>query len=102
MTFWAFLAHVLDSKGFTGLLFVAVGVGVFFIVRSLWNTNQSLHRQIAEERKQHAEAMSIVQDKRVGEAREQVEDSAQRDRELYQVINKLDQTMKGYLAGRRG
>ena len=102
MTFWGFMAHVLDSRGFTGVLFVAVGVAVFFIVRALWNTNQSLHRQIAEDQKTHAEAMGKIHERRVSDAKEIAEDSAEKDRELYQAINKLDQTMKGYLAGRRG
>lgn len=90
MGFWDFLAHVLDTKGFVGLLFVAVGVGVFFVMRALWNTNQALHRELI-----------ALQEKRVDDAKNIVEDNAEKDRELYQAINKLDQTMKGYLAGRR-
>ncbi len=77
---WKFLGEVLEQGGVVALLFAALGVGFATVVRALWLQNQKLHKQLSDERnryteqlerlsREHAAALSAIQERRITEAK---------------------------------
>ena len=113
---WEFLSDVLERGGVVAALFFMLTIGFGLVVRTLWNQNQKLHKQLktqADSQKkmaqEHAQVLSEQADKHAQEKRLQSEEytaqlltltSARDDLQERRVVEKGDvvEKMMNYIS----
>lgn len=86
------------------VLFAAVFIAFSLVVRALWNTNQSLNKQIREIHKEYLREIATLHERRVSEAQSVTETVVRAVDSTARGMEKVEKTMDLLidLSGNRG
>ena len=101
---WGFFSNLLESGGVVAVLFAAVFIAFSLVVRALWNTNQSLNKQIREIHKEYLREIATLHERRVSEAQSVTETVVRAVDSTARGMEKVEKTMDLLidLSGNRG
>lgn len=95
---WEFLGQVLETGGFVALAFVVLITIGGLIVRSVWQDNKALRLELS----QLNDKINNIQEKRVDETKQVIEQVLTHASNVDRAVEKLDKTLDVVVAGLRG